>query len=59
MAEETVTISRREYDSLIHDAHELSVLEAAGVDNSSSADYACTLRREMPCPCRSCSEERE
>ena len=30
---ETVTISREEYDSLLEDAAELRRLEAAGVDN--------------------------
>jgi len=31
--EETVTISKREYDSLLRDLDKLSCLEARGVDN--------------------------
>lgn len=33
MSEETVTISKKEYDQLLDDAEKLECLEAAGVDN--------------------------
>lgn len=41
--EETVTITKAEYESLLDDRHLLSCLECAGVDNWSGYDYA----REM------------
>jgi hypothetical protein len=33
MAEATVTITKKEYDSLVKDSRFLSALEAAGIDN--------------------------
>lgn len=57
--DETVTIPRKEYDRLIHSAHDLMLLEWAGADNTEVGDYACQLRLENPCPCASCAEERE
>lgn len=33
MSDETVTITRKEYDQLLADSAELARLEAAGVDN--------------------------
>lgn len=42
----TVTISKKEYDSLLADSHKLSCLEMAGVDNWSGYDYAMELMGE-------------
>ena len=44
--EETVTITKREYESLKEDAEWLACLEGAGVDNWSGIDYAYELRDE-------------
>lgn len=40
MSEDTVTISKEEYESLKEDSLWLSCLESAGVDNWSGYDYA-------------------
>ncbi len=47
MNEETVTISKKEYESLKEDARWLQCLENAGVDNWQGIDYAYDLKREM------------
>ncbi|NRQ71973.1 hypothetical protein HQK17_28040 [Bacillus cereus] len=41
-----VVISQSELEDLREDAHKLSCLEAAGVDNWSGYDYACELMGE-------------
>lgn len=46
MNEETVTISKEEYESLKEDARWLQCLENAGVDNWEGYDYARELWRE-------------
>ena len=46
MNEETVTITKAEYDQLCKDAELLSYLEAAGVDNWEGFDEAIQMRRE-------------
>ena len=46
MNEETVTISKKEYESLKEDARWLQCLENAGVDNWPGIDYAYELKRE-------------
>lgn len=46
MNEETVTISKKEYESLKEDARWLQCLENAGVDNWQGIDYAYELKRE-------------
>jgi len=46
MNEETVTISKKEYESLKEDARWLQCLESAGVDNWQGIDYAYELKRE-------------
>lgn len=46
MPEDTVTISRTEYESLLDDASWRAAYENAGVDNWSGADYASDLYRE-------------
>lgn len=40
MPEETITISRKEYLSLLEDATWLRCLESAGVDNWDGIDFA-------------------
>lgn len=40
MEEETVTITKNEYESLLEDAKKLRALEAAGVDNWEGYDIA-------------------
>lgn len=40
MNEETVTISKEEYESLLQDRKWLEALEGAGVDNWEGYDYA-------------------
>ena len=45
--EETITISLKEYNSLIEDSNWLSCLEQAGVDNWQGIDYAYDLKREQ------------
>lgn len=44
---ETVTISKKEYESLIEDSEWLRCLEGAGVDNWDGYDYARDLQREQ------------
>jgi hypothetical protein len=46
MNEETVTISKKEYESLKEDARWLQCLEGAGVDNWEGYDYARELLNE-------------
>jgi hypothetical protein len=46
MNEETVTISKKEYESLKEDARWLQCLENAGVDNWEGYDYARELLNE-------------
>jgi len=46
MSEETVTISKQEYERLKEDSFWLGCLEAAGVDNWQGIDYAIDLREE-------------
>lgn len=45
--EETITISKKEYESLLEDSKKLQALEGAGVDNWQGYDYAMELLREM------------
>ena len=45
--EETVTISKEEYESLLKDSEKLSALEAAGVDNWEGYDSAMELMEDM------------
>jgi len=47
MNEETVTISKKEYESLKEDARWLQCLENAGVDNWPGIEFAYDLKREM------------
>lgn len=44
--EETVTISKKEYESLLEDSKWLQALNAAGVDNWGGWDYARELFNE-------------
>lgn len=46
MTDETVTISKKEYESLVEDRKWLQALEGAGVDNWEGYDYACELMNE-------------
>jgi hypothetical protein len=46
MNEETVTISKKEYDSLLEDRKWLQALESAGVNNWEGYDYARELMNE-------------
>jgi len=46
MSEETITISKKEYESLKEDARWLQCLENAGVDNWEGYDYARELLNE-------------
>lgn len=46
MANETVTISKEEYESLLEDRKWLQALESAGVDNWQGYDYARELMNE-------------
>ena len=46
MLEETITITKSEYESLLEDRKRLRSLEAAGVDNWSGYDYARELYEE-------------
>ncbi len=46
MNEETVTISKKEYESLLEDRKWLQALQNAGVDNWEGYDYACELMNE-------------
>jgi hypothetical protein len=43
---ETVTISKKEYESLLEDSEFLSALQGAGVDNWDGYDYAIELMNE-------------
>lgn len=47
MTNETVTISKREYDSLLNDSMWVSALEQAGVDNWCGYDEAREIYSEM------------
>jgi len=47
MENETVTITKKEYLSLLEDSKFLSCLENAGVDNWSGYDYAVNLKEEI------------
>lgn len=44
---DTVTISRKEYDALVKDSRWLGSLEAAGVDNWEGFSFAYDLHREV------------
>jgi hypothetical protein len=44
--DETVTISKVEYQRLLADSEWLQCLKDAGVDNWSGYDFACDLARE-------------
>lgn len=46
MNEETVTISKKEYESLLEDSKWLKCLKGAGVDNWSGYDFAREIWRE-------------
>lgn len=46
MNEETVTISKKEYENLKEDALWLRYLKRAGVNNWQGIDYAYELKRE-------------
>ena len=46
MSEEMVTITKKEYDSLLEDSFFLECLRGAGVDNWSGYDYAIELKNE-------------
>ncbi len=45
-ANDTVTITKAEYESLVENAAWLSCLEDAGVDNWSGIDFASDIARE-------------
>ena len=45
--EDTVTISKEEYESLLEDSEKLSALEAAGVDSWEGYDSAMELVGDM------------
>ena len=45
--EETVAISKKEYESLLEDSEKLSALEAAGVDNWEGYDNAMEMMKDM------------
>jgi len=47
MNEETVTISKKEYESLKEDARWRQAYECAGVDNWQGCDFANELLQEM------------
>jgi len=46
MNEETITITKKEYDSLKEDAKFMRALEAAGVDNWEGYDFALDAMKE-------------
>ena len=46
MSEETITITKKEYDSLLEDQHMLLCLQCAGVDNWAGYDYAIEMMQE-------------
>jgi len=45
--EETITITKKEYESLLEDSKWLQALEGAGVDNWSGYDYAREIFNEQ------------
>ena len=45
--EETITISKEEYESLLEDQKLLQCLQDAGVDNWSGYDYAIEMMQKM------------
>lgn len=45
--EETITISKEEYESLLENSKKLEALESAGVDNWQGYDYAMEIYNEM------------
>ena len=45
--EETITISKKEYESLLEDQKLLECLQGAGVDNWAGYEYALEMMREM------------
>lgn len=45
-AEETITITKKEYESLLEDSKWLQALNSAGVDNWGGYDYARELFNE-------------
>lgn len=45
-AEESITISKKLYESLLEDSKWLSYLESAGVDNWPGIDFAYELQNE-------------
>ena len=47
MSQETVTITKEAYESLLEDSKRLLALESAGVDNWQGFDYAMELLRDM------------
>jgi hypothetical protein len=47
MSEETITISKEEYESLLEASDKLLALEGAGVDNWCGYDEAMQLFKEM------------
>ena len=46
MTDETVTISKSEYERLVKDSRWLACLDAAGVDNWEGIDTAFDIRKE-------------
>ena len=46
MTNQTITITKAEYDSLQEDSLWLGDLEAAGIDNTMAYEEACSIRRE-------------
>jgi len=47
MNEETITITKKEYVSLLEDQKLLQCLQGAGVDNWSGYDYAIEMMQEI------------
>ena len=45
--EETITISKKEYESLLKDQKLLQCLQGAGVDNWEGYDYALEMMEEI------------
>ena len=45
--EETITISKKEYEELLKDSQFLDCLRGAGVDNWDGYDYALEMMKEM------------
>lgn len=46
MDEEMITITKKEYDSMLEDRNWLTALESAGVDNWEGYDFALELLHE-------------